>query len=160
MKSINQKLLIIVFVFIVLVQISIFAQANYTAKKTATKPKIGKGIDAIWSQVKMVPVNKPVDDRNRTVQKKVSPSDYSMEWGMTWDDDGLYFLGDVTRPKDTDDSFYSFDSEQAKNQARLFAEYVLKEVNPNFVRKEFSLEDKKKIINDILTLEETEVNHG
>jgi len=87
----NFKIFIAV-IIIVLLPIAMFAVENYTAKKTKTAPKIGKGVDKIWSQVTMVPVNKTVVFRDRIIEPNPKPEDFNVSFGMTWDNKGLYIL--------------------------------------------------------------------
>lgn len=95
----NFKIFIAV-LMIVMLPIAMFAVENYTAKKTKTAPRIGKGVDKIWNQVQMVPVNKTVIDRDRTIEPKPKPEDFSVWFGMMWDNKGLYILA-----KFVDDKF-------------------------------------------------------
>jgi thioredoxin reductase len=65
------------------------------------------------------------------------------------DYEGVYFLGDTNNQGITDDCFYIHNQQEAKEQASLFADFILGGPAPVFQRKLMSFEDKIKIIEEL-----------
>ncbi len=80
--------------------LAVFAQdtESYTALKVTggNVPTIDGTIDAVWDNVEIVPLEK-VPEQSGVVHANITvpnpdPTDYYAEFGMLWDDDGMYFL--------------------------------------------------------------------
>jgi hypothetical protein len=87
--------------------ISVSAQdtESYTALKVTGDqvPVIDGTIDAIWNHVETVPLTK-VPKKNGVIHENIfvpnpDPSDFSAEFGMLWNEDGMYFIFSVTDDK-------------------------------------------------------------
>ncbi|MBU0693616.1 MAG: NAD(P)/FAD-dependent oxidoreductase [Candidatus Omnitrophica bacterium] len=65
--------------------------------------------------------------------------------------EGVYFLGDVNREAVEDEFFFSVNSQEAKEQGCILADYVLEGKVPVFQRKSIELENRRKIIQDLLS---------
>lgn len=90
------------FTFFVMVVfgLAVFAQdtESYTALKVTGDniPVIDGTIDAIWDNVEIVPLEK-VPEQGGVVHANITepnpdPTDYYAEFGMLWNEDGMYFL--------------------------------------------------------------------
>ncbi|MBN2275896.1 MAG: T9SS type A sorting domain-containing protein [Bacteroidales bacterium] len=77
-----------------------WSQESYTALKVTgdNVPVIEGTIDAIWNAVEIVPLAKVPDNSNIT-EPNPDASDYYAEFGMLWNDDGMFFIFRVTDEK-------------------------------------------------------------
>ena len=88
------------FIIVVVFGLAVFAQdtETYTALKVTgdNVPVIDGTIDAIWDNVQIVPLEK-VPEQGGVVHSNITvpnpePDDYYAEFGLLWDEDGLYAL--------------------------------------------------------------------
>lgn len=67
------------------------------------------------------------------------------------DFENSYLLGDVTRNDIEDEFFFDSNYKEAQKQAGILAEYFRDKKAPVFARKHFGLEDKKRIVDSLLS---------
>ncbi len=64
--------------------------------------------------------------------------------------DGVYLLGDVTRPDLENERFFPFNYQEAVAQGQLLADFILERKQPVFERKPVGEAQKQQVIEDIL----------
>ena len=64
--------------------------------------------------------------------------------------ESIFVIGDCARPDVASDYFYAYNSDEARSQAGLLAQFILEAKEVNFTRKILSEEDKQKTIDDFM----------
>lgn len=88
------KKLHLLFVLCFMATTVLWSQESYTVLKVSAEnaPDIDGEIEDIWNEVVLVSLEKDVDDGSRTIEKDPEDSDYKVEFGLLWNDDGLFIL--------------------------------------------------------------------
>jgi NADH dehydrogenase FAD-containing subunit len=66
--------------------------------------------------------------------------------------ESIFAIGDCARADVGSDYFYAYNSEEARSQAELLAQFMLEAKEANFVRKTLSEQDKQKMIDDFMAI--------
>jgi len=95
----------------------------------------------------------PINITNIFTLEPVPPAGETVQGTAPFE--GIFVIGDCAKKDIETDCFYAYNSNEARSQAELLAQFMLEAKEASFVRKTLSEQEKQKMIDDFIAVKES-----